>query len=191
MKITPLRLEGTFIIELDPKKDERGFLMRAFDKKIFEEYSIPTGWVQENQSNSTKKDIVRGLHFQFPPFMEAKMVRVLHGAIQDYFVDLRKGSPTYGQYDTITLTEDNYKAVIIGRGLAHGFCTLTDDVIMMYHHDNYYSKKFESGIIWNDKDIAIAWPPQTPMLSERDKKFMTFKEFDEKHNGLTVAKDLK
>ena len=107
MDIKSLKLEGTYLITLDPRRDQRGFLMRAFDSKIFEENSLPYTWVQENQSNSLQKGIIRGLHFQFPPFTESKMVRVVSGSILDVFVDLRKNSLTYGQSDSVILSAEN------------------------------------------------------------------------------------
>jgi len=184
MDIKSLKLEGTYLITLDPRRDQRGFLMRAFDSKIFEENSLPYTWVQENQSNSLQKGIIRGLHFQFPPFTESKMVRVVSGSILDVFVDLRKNSLTYGQSDSVILSAENNQAVVIAKGLAHGFCTLTDNVIMIYHHDNFYSKEHENGVLWNDKNLAIDWPIINPILSDRDRNFQTFKEFDEKYHGL-------
>ena len=177
MEIKERKLKGTFEISLKPHMDSRGFFMRTFDDIIFKENHLERKWVQENHSRSEEKGIIRGLHFQLPPFTETKLVRCIKGAVLDVFVDLREGSETLGHWDSIELSEDNKKMIFIPRGFAHGFCTLTDISEVLYKVDNFYSSTSESGLLWNDKDIAIKWPTNSPILSEKDKNNMVFQEF--------------
>lgn len=176
MEINPLKLEGTF--EIIPKKfgDSRGYFMETFSEKVFVAGGIKAEWVQENQSFSAQKGIVRGLHFQFPPMAQAKLVRVVQGEIIDIFVDLRKDSATYGHWDSIHLSAENCKAVFVPRGFAHGFCTLTENVIVQYKVDNYYSREHDSGIRWNDAEIGVDWHISAPVLSEKDSNLPFFKD---------------
>jgi len=168
--IEPLKLNGTFKITLEPKRDHRGYFARAYDRNIFAENGLVTDWVQENQSRSLEKDTVRGLHFQNPPFFETKLVRAVRGAILDAFVDLRKGSSTYGQWDSLELSEDNLVFVYIPRGFAHGFRTLTDDSVVQYKVDNVFSPEHDNGIFWNDDEIGIDWGVSDPIVSEKDSR---------------------
>lgn len=179
MNIRPLSLPGVYEISLEPKKDHRGYFMRTFDEKIFAQFGISRNWVQENQSQSLKKGTVRGLHFQFPPFSETKLIRVVKGAIYDVFVDIRADSPTFGKWGWIELTEDNYKMVLISRGFAHGFCTLTDQCEVVYKVDNVYAPEYEGGIRWNDRALNIDWPVDNPVISEKDSKLPTLQEMME------------
>lgn len=186
MKIIEKKLKGVFEIIPEPNQDKRGFFMRTYDQKIFAENGLNYEWIQENHSHSTNKGIIRGLHFQFPPFSETKFIRCVKGSIYDVFVDLRKDSSTFGQWDSIILSEDNLKMILIPRGCAHGFCSLTDLSDVLYKHDNYYNPNFENGIIWNDQDIGIKWPVKSPLLSERDQGFQTFTEFKEKYGAIEL-----
>jgi dTDP-4-dehydrorhamnose 3,5-epimerase len=179
MEIKERKIKGVFEIVLKPFYDERGFFMRTFDIELFEKAGINLTLVQENHSLSKRKHIIRGLHFQFPPFAETKIVRCIRGAIWDVFVDLRKGSDYFGQWDSIELTEENKKMILIPRGFAHGFCTLSDISEVIYKVDNFYSKEKEGGIIWNDPDLKIEWPTKNPILSDKDKHNMPFQEFIE------------
>lgn len=177
MEIKPLRLPGTYEVLLEPKHDERGHFMRAYDEALFREHGLTTSWAQENQSLSTKKGIIRGLHFQRPPHAEVKLVRVVRGAIFDVFVDLRKASKTYGQWDSITLSDDNHKMVYIPKGFAHGYCTLAEGTIVLYKVDAPYAPEFEGGIRWDDKTLDIKWPINEPYLSARDRELPSFDKF--------------
>ena len=181
MEIKERKIKGTFEITLNPILDDRGFFMRTFDDAIFKEKGLERKWVQENHSRSEEKGIIRGLHFQLPPFTETKLVRCVKGAVLDVFVDLRKDSETFGQWDSIELSEDNKKMIFIPRGFAHGFCTLTEISEILYKVDNFYSPKFECGLLWNDNDVGIKWPTNSPILSEKDKKNMTLQEFTSNH----------
>lgn len=182
MHITPRRISGTYEIALEPRIDHRGYFLRFYEKALFEQHDMQTDWVQENQSLSVRKNTVRGLHFQKPPHTETKLVRVIRGAILDVFVDLRSGSPTYGQWDCIELTEDNYKMIYIPKGFAHGFCTLTENTIVMYKVDAYYAPHAEGGLRWNDPTLAIEWPvrdeTEEVSLSEKDQRQPFFDAFE-------------
>ena len=184
MEISERRIKGVFEFVLKPYVDDRGFFMRSFDSGIFNKAGISNKWVQENHSRSEKRNTIRGLHFQFPPFSESKLIRCIRGAVLDVFVDLRNGSDTFGNWDSIELTEDNKKMILIPRGFAHGFCTLTDICEVLYKVDNFYSKENEAGIIWNDPDLKIDWQVTNPILSEKDKHNMSLKDFIEKHKGI-------
>jgi len=150
------------------------FFVRTYDNNVFNENGLKFDWVQENHSKTVKSGTIRGLHFQLPPFAETKLVRCIRGKILDVFVDLRKNSPTFGKWDSIILSEDNYKMVLIPKGFAHGFLTLTDNCKVIYKVDNYYNPEYECGLIWNDSDLNINWGIDNPILSEKDKKNITF-----------------
>ncbi|MFC1488305.1 dTDP-4-dehydrorhamnose 3,5-epimerase [Thermodesulfobacteriota bacterium] len=177
MKITPLKLEGTFAISLKPMEDERGYFMRTYDESIFKNHGLNLAWVQENQSLSKHKGIIRGLHFQKPPHSETKLVRVAKGAILDVFMDLRKGSKTYGKWDAIELSEENQQMVYIPKGFAHGFCTLSEESLVLYKVDNFYTPEAEGGLRWNDNTLGIDWPVKDPLVSPKDQKLGLFKDF--------------
>ncbi len=186
MLIKERRIRGVFEIQLDSHEDKRGFFMRIYDTQLFEEYKIHRKWVQENHSLSVEKGVIRGMHFQFPPHSETKLIRVVHGEIYDVFIDLRKDSPTFGQWDGIILSADNKKMIYIPRGFAHGFCTLTENCEILYKMDNYYSPNSEGSIKWNDPNLKIDWPVNNPILSEKDLKAKSFKEFIKIFEGLKV-----
>ncbi len=186
MLIKEEKLKGVFTIVLEPHEDHRGYFMRAYDNVIFKKYGIRRNWVQENQSLSKKSGTIRGLHFQFPPYTETKLVRVISGEVYDAILDLRKGSPTFGEWDSFLLSEKNRMMLFIPRGFAHGMCTLTDNCVMFYKVDSYYDAVSEGGIKWNDPDIGIPWSVDNPILSEKDSKAKSFKEFKETYGGLDI-----
>lgn len=177
MKIKPLRLDGTYEIIVTPKYDDRGYFMRVYDEEILREHGLKTFWVQENQSLSARKGLIRGLHFQKPPYAETKLVRVVAGAVFDVFVDLRRNSNTYGQWDALELSAENQKIVYIPKGLAHGFCTLTKNTMVLYKVDAFYMPEYESGLQWDDKDLDIQWPVTKPYLSDKDASWGSFRNF--------------
>ena len=177
MEIRALKLRGTYEILLDPIHDDRGYFMRTYDQAIFREHGLVTSWVQENQSLSIWNRLIRGLHFQRPPHAETKLVRAVIGAIVEVFVDLRKDSETYGQWDSIILSADNYRAAYIPKGFANGFCTLTEKTLLAYRVDEYYAPELEGGIRWNDETLNIRWPTNAPYLSAKDKALPSFDEF--------------
>ena len=179
-------IKGIYEIQLEPNIDNRGFFMRIYDKEIFEKYNLSKEWIQENHSRSEQKGTIRGLHFQLPPFTETKLIRCIKGAVLDVFVDLRLNSKTFGQWDSVELSEENKKCVYIPKGFAHGFCALSDISEVLYKVDSVYKPEFEAGIIWNDKDINIDWNIDSPVLSDKDKKNLTLKEFVLKYKGIEI-----
>lgn len=186
MEVKKRKFDDVFEIQLAPKEDIRGFFMRVYDNNIFKKYNIHREWVQENHSLSIQRGVIRGLHFQFPPYTETKLVRVIRGEIIDVFVDLRKNSPTFGKWESIKLSSENKKMIYIPRGFAHGFCTLTNNCEIVYKVDNYYSPKFEGGLKWDDPELNIDWSNKKPILSEKDANQISFKEFIEKYDSLEV-----
>lgn len=184
MDITQRKLAGVYEIQPKPIRDERGFFMRVFDAGLFEAAGLNRTWQQENHSRSERRGIIRGLHFQFPPFAETKLVRCIRGAVLDVFVDLRRHSPTFGQWDSLELSEANQKMVFIPRGFAHGFCTLTPESEVLYKVDNVYNREHEGGLLWSDPDLGIIWPTEQPVLSEKDGRNMTLREFVDKYGAI-------
>jgi len=186
MKIKEMKIKGVFEINLDPHEDHRGFFMRTYDAKIFEEYGIHHNWVQENHSFSKNKGVVRGMHFQYPPHAESKIVRAISGEIYMAFVDLRKGSPTFGQWAHVTLSEKNKKMLYVPKGFALGMCTLSENCTLLYKMDNYYHPENQGAIKWDDADVGIKWPIEKPILSERDQEAQTYKNFVKEHGGFEI-----
>ena len=176
MKYMKTAIPEVIIIEPDIFSDHRGYFMVSFLKKSFEEY-INTQFVQENESMSSY-GVLRGLHYQAPPYAQAKLVRVVLGKVLDVAVDIRKGSPTFGQHVAVELSEENKRQLFIPRGFAHGFVVLSRNAIVTYKIDNIYAPEYERGIAFNDKDLAIDWKikPEDIILSEKDKKNPVLKD---------------
>ncbi|HZT50450.1 MAG TPA: dTDP-4-dehydrorhamnose 3,5-epimerase [Stellaceae bacterium] len=151
--------------------DNRGFFSEAYSKRAYAANGIRNEFVQDNHSLSRKKGVVRGLHFQRPPAAQAKLLRVLRGAIFDVVVDIRAGSPTYGRHIATVLSAEDWNQIFIPAGFAHGFCTLQDETEILYKVDNYYSPEHDAGIRWNDPALGIAWPVTAAEaeLSEKDR----------------------
>jgi len=187
VKIIPRRLAGVYEIRLSPLHDHRGIFMRAYEESTFSTYGIHQRWVHENQSVTLKKGTIRGLHFQYEPFSETKLVRVVTGAVLDVFVDLRKDSPTFGQWDSLELSEDTLSMVYIPRGFAHGFCTLCDHCTVLYKVDQVYTPTADSGIRWNDPSLAINWPTRDPILSSKDSNLPTLDMFVNQNKGIDAV----
>ena len=169
MKITKTKLEGVVIIEPDVFGDNRGFFMESWNKKKMTEAGLDYDFVQDNHSKSTVKGTLRGIHFQKGDKAQAKLVRCVKGAVLDVAVDLRRKSPTFKQWVSVELSEENKKQLLIPRGFGHGFVTLTDDVEFLYKADNYYAPEADAGIRWNDPEIGVEWGVENPLLSEKDK----------------------
>jgi len=176
MRVESLKLSGTFKITLEPRRDERGYFVRTYDQAVFLAHGLSTNWVQESQSYSIR-NIVRGMHFQRPPFSEVKLVRALWGRIVDVLLDLRKSSETYGQWDSLELSAENHTAVYIPKGFAHGFCTPDSDAVLAYKMDSQYVPEAAGGLLWNDPDVGINWPVQSPMTSESDEGWPALRYF--------------
>jgi dTDP-4-dehydrorhamnose 3,5-epimerase len=174
MKIYKTFIEDLLIIEPQLFKDERGFFYESYNKNNLD---INIVFVQDNESKSYK-GVIRGLHFQAPPFEQSKLVRCVSGNILDVAVDLRTNSKTYGKSFSIELSSENNKQLFVPKGFAHGFQVLSEIAIVSYKVDNYYNPKSDSGIIWNDKDLSIVWNLDIkPILSVKDLKLISFKEF--------------
>lgn len=178
MNVIPTTIPDVKIIEPRVFEDARGYFFESFSQKLFNEKVSDTVFVQDNESRSTY-GVLRGLHFQKPPMEQAKLVRVVEGAVLDVAVDIRPNSPTYGQQVTIKLSADNKRQLFIPRGFAHGFVVLTPTVVFQYKCDNYYSPDHEGGIAWNDPDLNIDWqvPVEDVVLSAKDKTNITFHDF--------------
>lgn len=169
MKFTETPLRGSFIVDLNPSSDDRGWFARTFCKREFEEIGHHKEWVQLNHSVTYKKGGIRGMHFQYPPHSEIKMVRCIAGSILDVIIDLRQGSPSLLQWFGAELSATNKKMLYIPEGFAHGFQTLTDNCEMIYHHTSFYLPGAEGGIKYDDKSIGIEWKLPVSNISERDK----------------------
>jgi dTDP-4-dehydrorhamnose 3,5-epimerase len=165
-------LKGAFIIELELRKDERGFFARTWCKKEFEEHGLVSNIAQSNFSFSKKIGTLRGMHYQAAPFEESKTIRCIRGAIYDVIIDLRPASSTFKQWVAVELTEDNYKMLYVPEGFAHGFQTLTEDVEVIYHVSQFYSPESERGVRWNDPQFGIKWPDvSVRVMSEKDRNW--------------------
>ena len=170
MEVIKTEIEGVVIIEPRIFKDERGYFYESFSQREFEEKVCRTTFVQDNQSKSSY-GVLRGLHFQQPPHCQSKLVRCIKGAVLDVAVDIRKGSPTFGKYVAVELTEENHRQFFVPRGFAHGFAVLTEEAVFQYKCDNFYCKESEGAIAWNDPQLAIDWkiPADRVLLSEKDR----------------------
>lgn len=186
MQIVKEELQGVLEIVSKPIQDERGYFMRVFDQTIFNKNLLQYSWVQENQSLSKEKYTLRGLHFQMPPYCEAKLIRVLKGKILDVYVDLREASETFGNWGSTVISPDLNNMLLIPRGFAHGFITLEENTEVCYKVDNYYTPESEQGIIWNDDSLKIQWNCKNPILSHKDKNQQSFNQFISKYKSLTV-----
>lgn len=169
MEVIKTAIDGVVIIEPKVFGDHRGYFFESFSESRFNELVRETRFVQDNESKS-RYGVLRGLHFQKPPYAQSKLVRVVKGAVMDVAVDIRKGSPTFGKHVAVELTEDNHRQFFIPRGFAHGFVVLTDEVIFQYKCDNYYAPEYEGAIAWDDPDLGIDWkiPSEDVILSAKD-----------------------
>lgn len=183
MNIIKTSIEGVVIIEPRLFKDERGYFFESFNQREFQEKVCKTTFVQDNESKSGY-GVIRGLHYQKPPFAQSKLVRVIKGAVLDVAVDIRKGSSTFGQHVAVELTEENHRQFFIPRGFAHGFSVLSEEVIFQYKCDNFYSPQSEGALAWNDPDLGINWriPANDVVLSEKDKAHPCLKDTEQLFN---------
>jgi dTDP-4-dehydrorhamnose 3,5-epimerase len=179
MEVIKTDIDGVVIIEPRLFEDDRGYFYESFSQREFEEKVCRTTFVQDNQSKSSY-GVVRGLHFQKPPYTQSKLVRCIKGAVLDVAVDIRKGSPTFGKYVAIELTEENHRQLFIPRGFAHGFAVLSDEAVFQYKCDNYYNKESEGAVAWNDSTLNVDWriPADKVVLSEKDKLSNSFADAD-------------
>ncbi len=177
MNLIKTKLEGVYILEPRVFGDERGWFMETYSKIKTPEI-VACDFVQDNHSYSKEKGILRGIHFQNGEHAQAKLVRCIRGAVLDVAVDLRKGSPTYMQWEAVELSAENKKQLFIPRGFGHGFLTLTEDVEFVYKTDNYYNYESDRSIIWNDPDIGVDWGTENPVLSEKDSSAPRLRDSD-------------
>lgn len=178
-KFIETKIKDLYIIEPKVFGDNRGYFMESYNRKDFVEAGLDMTFVQDNESKS-KKGVLRGMHFQ-TKHTQGKLVRVAEGAVYDVAVDLRKGSPTFGQWEGILLTSENKKQFYVPEGFAHGFLVVSDEAVFNYKCTDYYAPEFDSGLLWNDPEVGIEWPLdgiKEILLSEKDKVQKTLKELD-------------
>lgn len=172
MKFLSTPLAGSYVIDLEPISDERGWFARTYCKKKFEQIGHTSEWVQLNHSYTKEKGSIRGMHFQYPPHAEIKMIRCIAGAIFDVIIDIRTGSPTFLQWFGMELSSANKKMLFIPAGFAHGFQTLTDNCELIYHHTSFYKPGAEGAIRYDDKRVNIQWPLAITYISQKDKNHL-------------------
>ncbi len=188
MKVFETAIDGVLIIEPDIFGDARGYFFESFSQREFEEKVRKINFVQDNESMSSY-GVMRGLHFQRPPFAQSKLVRCVKGAVLDVAVDIRKGSPTYGQHVAVELTEDNHRQFFVPRGFAHGFAVLSETAVFQYKCDNFYAPQADGGISIKDESLGIDWkiPTEKALLSKKDMLHECLKDFD---SPFTIDMDL-
>lgn len=179
MEVIKTDIEGVVIIEPKVWRDARGYFFESFSQREFDEKVRPVKFVQDNESMSAY-GVMRGLHFQCPPFTQSKLVRCVRGAVLDVAVDIRKGSPTYGRHVAVELTEENHRQFFVPRGFAHGFAVLSEEAVFQYKCDNFYAPQADGGISIVDGSLGIDWriPVDKAILSEKDTKHALLKDFD-------------
>lgn len=180
MDVIKTTIDGVYVIEPKVFGDARGYFFESFNAKEFaEKTGLNITFVQDNESKS-RYGVLRGLHFQLPPYTQSKLVRVVKGKVLDVVVDIRKGSPTYGKYEMCELTEDNHRQFFVPKGMAHGFVVLSEEAIFQYKCDDFYHPEAEGALAWNDSNIAIPWPisAEEVLLSEKDKHHPGIKDFE-------------
>ncbi|OAS20515.1 dTDP-4-dehydrorhamnose 3,5-epimerase [Paenibacillus oryzisoli] len=170
MKKISTKLQGLYLVEPDVFGDHRGFFMESYSSSKFAEVGVDHLFVQDNHSLSVEAGVLRGLHYQLNPKAQTKLVRVAAGAIYDVVVDIRKNSPTFGQWLGVILSEANKRQLLVPQGFAHGFCTIVPNTQVLYKVDEYYSTEHDRGILWSDPSLGIEWPISNPILSDKDQK---------------------
>ena len=168
MEFKPLSIPGLVLITPNVFGDSRGFFKETYNENLFKENGIDIKWVQDNHSRSSQ-GVLRGLHWQKGEYAQDKLVRVATGRVLDVAVDIRVGSPTFGQYESVELSDENHFMFLVPKGFAHGFVVLSEIADFEYKVSNFYSKENEGAILWNDPDIVVDWQIQDPLLSEKDK----------------------
>lgn len=174
MKAQQLVLEDAVLLEPVVHGDHRGFFMESYNQEVMKHLGLHFNFIQDNQSLSAEPRVLRGLHYQLTPKAQTKLVRVLSGAIYDVILDIRKSSPTFGQWVGVILSEYNKRQLLVPKGFAHGFCTLVPNTQVLYKVDEYYSPQHDRGILWNDSNLNIDWPVSDPLISDKDQNHPTF-----------------
>ncbi|MDP4096514.1 dTDP-4-dehydrorhamnose 3,5-epimerase [Paenibacillus sp. P96] len=175
MKITELKLKDALLIEPVVHGDHRGFFMESYNQLEMDSLGINYNFIQDNQSLSADPGVIRGLHYQLNPKAQTKLIRVISGAIYDVVVDIRRDSSTFGEWVGVILSQYNKRQLLVPKGFAHGFCTLTPNTEVLYKVDEYYSPEHDRGILWNDPDLSIDWPVTQPVLSDKDRNHPVLK----------------
>lgn len=173
MKKLETKLQDAFLLEPTVHGDHRGFFVESYNKETFKQLGIDIDFVQDNHSLSAIPGTLRGMHYQLEPKAQTKLVRVTRGTIYDVIVDVRQGSPTFGQWQGFILSAENKRQLLVPKGFAHGFCTITPDVEVQYKVDELYSPEHDAGIAWDDPELDIDWPMSNVILSDKDGKLPT------------------
>lgn len=176
MNVMETKIKGVYLIEPAVFGDNRGFFMESYNAEKFRAAGLNFNFVQDNHSLSVEAGVIRGLHYQLNPKAQTKLVRVVAGAIYDVVVDIRKSSPTFGQWQGFILSAENKRQLLVPKGFAHGFCTLVPNTEVLYKVDEFYSPEHDRGILWNDPALGIDWPTSKPILSEKDRKHPLLKD---------------
>ncbi|KWX89313.1 dTDP-4-dehydrorhamnose 3,5-epimerase [Paenibacillus riograndensis] len=176
MNVTSLKLEGAKVLEPVVHGDNRGFFMESYNEDIMHKLGVNYKFIQDNQSLSAEVGVLRGLHYQLNPKAQTKLIRVLSGVIYDVIVDIRRSSPTFGQWVGVILSEHNKRQLLVPKGFAHGFCTLVPNTQVLYKVDEYYSPENDRGILWSDPALCIDWPTSAPVLSDKDQRHPLLKD---------------
>jgi dTDP-4-dehydrorhamnose 3,5-epimerase len=176
MNFTETDIPGVWLIKPVVHGDQRGFFLESFAAREMEAHGLPVDFIQDNHARSLLPGVIRGLHFQKPPFAQSKLVRVVRGAVYDVAVDLRKTSTTFGTWVGVTLSEENKEMLFVPKGFAHGYCTLAPDTEFLYKVDGYYFPQHDAGIRWNDPGLGIAWPVSDPVVSDKDRTLPLLKD---------------
>jgi len=178
MRLIDTGFPGLALLEPKVFQDERGFFLEAYNQDVFDALGIAARFIQDNHAHSVRAGVLRGLHFQLPPHAQSKLIWVVRGRVFDVAVDLRRGSPTFGRHYAVELSGENRLRLFIPRGFAHGYLTLTPEVEFLYKVDAAYAAAADSGLIWNDPDLGVAWPGVEPQLSPKDQRLPRFRDFD-------------
>lgn len=176
MNVTPLKLQGASLLEPVVHGDNRGFFMESYNEEIMHKAGVNFKFIQDNQSLSAEVGVLRGLHYQLNPKAQTKLIRVLSGVIYDVILDVRRNSPTFGQWVGVILSEYNKRQLLVPKGFAHGFCTLVPGTQVLYKVDEYYSPEHDRGILWSDPALGIDWPAGNPVLSDKDQQHPLLKD---------------
>lgn len=170
MKVMKTAMSGLLLLEPKVFGDQRGFFFESYNENTAKSLGLSYSFVQDNQSLSVEAGVIRGLHYQLNPYAQTKLIRATSGAIYDVVVDIRKGSPSFGQWWSFILSASNHRQLLVPAGFAHGFCTLVPNTEVQYKVDAYYNPQYDRGIVWNDPAIGIDWPTSNPVLSDKDSK---------------------
>ena len=177
MRFTAMDLPGVYILEPKVFRDQRGFFFESYSREAFARQGLDYSFVQDNHARSEQDGVLRGFHFQAPPFSQTKLVRVVRGRVLDVVVDLRKGSPGFGRWLKVELSQDNFRQILVPKGFGHAYLTLEPGTEVEYKVDQVYAPESEGGLAWDDPDLDVPWPVEEPVLSERDRGWPGWSDF--------------